>query len=108
MSIKRRRGTADLFVRASAAVGLFCAKQPVARIAQSGNDVAVVVEVAVDACDVDVDVGVFLVEFGDAFRRRYQGDQRNALSALFFYVAHGGCRRAASCEHRVDYEDVAL
>ena len=58
---------------------LLGAVDTVAGIAQTGNDVAVLVQVVVLCTEVDVHIGVCLVQGLDAFRSSDQTDELDAL-----------------------------
>ena len=84
-----------------------CTEDTVASIAEAGEDVAVLIELAIDCCGVDRDVRVFDVEFFDAFRSCDQADEADVLAA-FVFKHLSCCDGAATCsKHRVDEQDRA-
>ena len=64
--------------------GLDGAVHPVAGVAESWDDVALVVEVIIEGCGVDGDIGVVLVESCDAFGGGDEADHSNICCAGFF------------------------
>ena len=56
-------------------------KDSVARIAQTGNDVAVIVELLIDRADVDIDVGMILLNLGNALGRADQAHEADVFAA---------------------------
>ena len=85
------------------------AEQPVARVAQAGQDVALLVELAVERGGEDRHVGMGLEHragrpSGAATRQR----KRIRRAPAVLERAHRGHRRAAGGEHRVEHEEVAL
>ena len=60
---------------------LACAEQAIARITETGQDVAVLIEFAVEAGGEDVDIGMFARQSCDAFRCRDEAQKTNALCA---------------------------
>ena len=71
------------------------AVHPVARITEAGDDVAVVVEVAVDGRRPDRHVGVARLEVPDPFRRGQQADEAEILRAARLQEGDGRHRRVA-------------
>src|SRR2546430_11956148 len=82
-------------------------EQPVPRIAQSRQDVAVLVQLAVQRRGEDRDVGVVLQHAARAFGRRDEAEEADALRAGVLERAHGVHGRAARGEHRIEHEEVA-
>src|SRR5437899_3764880 len=83
------------------------AEQASAGIAGTGQDVAVVVELAVQRGGEDGDVGVGLEHATHAFGRRDQAEEADALGARVLERAHGVRRRAARREHGIEHEEIA-
>ncbi len=63
------------------AAPLACAEQAIAGITEAGQDVAVLIEFAVEAGGEDVDIGMFARQSCDAFRCRDEAQKTNALCA---------------------------
>ena len=74
---------------------LFGAEEAVARVAQTRNDIAVLVQVVVHARDVDVHVRMVFLHPLDAFRRCNQVNQTDVTASALFDEADG-CGRAAA------------
>ena len=68
---------------------LLGAVDTVAGIAQTGNDVAVLVQVVVLCTEVDVHIGVCLVQGLDAFRSSDQTDELDALCTVLLDLGDG-------------------
>ena len=90
------------------AINLLGAVDTVAGIAQTGNDVAVLVQVVVLCTEVDVHIGVCLVQGLDAFRSSDQTDELDALCTVLLDLGDGVNGAAAGCQHRVQDQNVAL
>ena len=87
---------------------LFRAEDTVARISQTGNNVAVIVEAFVQRCAVNGDVGVILIDSANTLGSRKNVDATDVLDTL---VLQQGDRRrggAARCQHGVNQEDVSF
>src|SRR5262245_37074065 len=82
--------------------------QPVAKISQTGNNVLVRVEMAVDHGRVDLDIRVLAFDDLDAFGRRDDADDANARRAALSQQTERRGRAAARCEHRIDHQHVAV
>src|SRR3954447_24386258 len=76
----------------------------VAGVAQARQDVALVVQLAVEGRAVDVDVWVSLRDGADALRRGDQVDELDPDGAPALEDLDGGGRRAAGCKHRIEDE----
>ena len=63
------------------ATPLACAEEAIAGITEAGQDVAVLIEFAVEAGGEDVDIGMFARQSCDAFRCRDEAQKTNALCA---------------------------
>ena len=63
------------------------AEDSVARVAKTGDDIAVVVEVIVQRGDKDVDIGVILLHALDAFGSADNAHELNVLHAVFLEEA---------------------
>ena len=63
---------------------LFRAENAVARITQSGNDIAVFIEFFVQRGDENLDIRMICIDNVYAGRRRYETHQLNVLNAPFF------------------------
>src|SRR5687768_1025175 len=83
-------------------------EEAVARVAEAGKDVALVVQLAVERGGEDGDVGVHLEHAGDALGRGHDAEEADAARAGLPERADRGDRRAAGGEHRVEDEEVAL
>lgn len=83
-------------------------EQPVARVAEAGEDVAFVVEAAVDGGGENEDMRMCGVHGGDAFRRGEQGGEADAFRPGFHEGGdrlHGG---AAGGEHGIEEDQIRL
>src|SRR2546430_14214838 len=78
------------------------AEEAIARIPQSRQDVAAVVELAVERGGEDGDVGVGLEHAAHALGRRDETQEADALGAGVLERAHGGRRRAAGRRQGVE------
>ena len=87
---------------------LLGAEDPVAGIAQAGDDVAVVIELLVHARDVDVHVRVLGLHALHALGRAYDAHELDVLDADFLQEHRRSSRAAAGGQHRVDDYRVAL
>ena len=87
---------------------LFCAEDAVARVAEAGDDVAVLVEMIVERCDVDVHIRMLLLHHSHALRGADDAHELDVLAADFLHELHRGGRAAAGGEHGIDDDDVAL
>ena len=87
---------------------LFCSEYSVAGVAETGNDVRVLVEPFIAGGDIDIDVGMILLDTCDAFGTADDAHELDMLHAVF--LEEGDRRRggAAGCEHGVNDDDVAL
>ena len=61
---------------------LFRTEDTVAGIAQTRNDIALIIQGIVEGCDVDADVGMVGIDLLDALGSRYQAHELNVLDAL--------------------------
>ena len=80
-------------------------EQPVAGIAQTRNDVALRIQLLVDRGREDWQLRRMLVDTGDAFRRRHQADQTDALPATFLQQLQRGHSAAPGGQHGIDEDD---
>src|SRR5690606_7524377 len=87
---------------------LLGAKDAVTRVAQTGQDVAVLVELAVDGRGVDGHVRVCLLHRGQAFGAGQQADELDRLGVALLEPVDGGDGRGAGGQHRVDHDDFAV
>ena len=69
--------------------GLFCSEYPVAGVAESGADIGVLVEAAVELADVYLDVGMSLVQALDPFGRGDYADEFYLLAAVLLDKVNG-------------------
>src|SRR4051794_610628 len=86
------------------------AVQPVAGVAEPGNDVAELVEALVEACRDDGDRGVRAegrLDRADPLGRGEQADGGDVVRAAVEDEGHRRGERAARREHRVEQEDLA-
>ena len=80
----------------------------VAGIAQAGNDVAVLVQVVVLSAQIDVNIGVSLVQGLNAFRSSDQTDELDALCAVLLDLGNGINGAAAGCQHGIQNQNITL
>ena len=83
------------------------AEDPVARIAQAGEDVAVLVELPIDRRRVDRNFGMRFAERADAFGTRDEADHAHRARPCFLEALYRGNGRIAGREHRVRPERLA-
>src|SRR2546428_6149053 len=83
------------------------AEQAIAGIPEPRQDVAVVVELAVERGGEDGDVGVGLEHATHALGRRDEAEEADTLGAGVLERAHGVRRRAAGREHGIEHEEIA-
>src|SRR6266550_542180 len=83
------------------------AEQPIAPVCQPRQDVAVVVELAVERGGEDGDVGVGLEHAPHALGRGDEAEEADPLGAGVLERAHGVRRRAAGGEHGIEHEEIA-
>src|SRR5438445_12645576 len=79
-------------------------EQPVPRIPQPREDVAVLVQLAVERRGEDRHVGVVLEHAARALGRRHETEKPDALRAGVLERAHGVHGRAPPGGHRVEHE----
>src|SRR5678816_2300156 len=84
------------------------AEEAIARVAQAGHDVTVLVEVAVDRGGEDRHVGVHAVEGGEALRAREQADEADRARPGRPQAADGRDGGVAGGEHGIEHHHVAL
>src|SRR5256885_6421654 len=87
--------------------GLPGAEQAIARVPQPGQDVAVLVELAVERGGEDGDIGVGLEHAPHALGRGDEAEEADALGAGVLERVYGVRRRAAGREHGVEHEEIA-
>src|SRR3989441_5481235 len=90
-----------------AAAALPGAEQAIARVPQPRQDVAVVIELAVERGGEDGDVGVGLEQVTHAVGRGDEAEEADALGAGVLERVYGVRRRAAGGEHGVEHEEIA-
>ena len=90
------------------ALGLFGAVDAVAGVAEAGEDVTFVVELAVKGSGEDGDVGVGLVQGGDAFGGGDEAEKDEVAHSFFAQAVDGGDGAASGGEHGVGKDDLAL
>ena len=81
-----------------------CPELAVARIAQAWDDVAVLIQVVVNRCQMDGDIGVGFLHGGDALRRADQAHELDLLHPPALQDVGGGDGRAAGRQHWVQDE----
>src|SRR5262245_28820844 len=74
----------------------------VSGIAEAGSDVGVFVELAVEECHEDIDVGVVSLQPSNALWRRDETDERDARRAPTFERCDRRRGRPAGGQHRVE------
>src|SRR6266545_5003436 len=84
------------------------AEQAVARVPQAGEDVALVVELAVQGGGVDGDVGVGVEHGAHARGGRDEAQEANPLRAGALQRAHRRDGRPTGRQHRVEHEERAI
>src|ERR1043166_4925851 len=84
-----------------------CPEDPVPRIAQSGQNVTVRVELAVESGGVDRHLGMGIQHRLDPLRRRDEAEKPDPGGAGGAELADGRGGRAAGGEHRIEDEEVA-
>src|SRR5688572_393908 len=81
-------------------------ENPVAGVAEAGQDVALLVQLAVDSGRVDRDVGVGLVQRVNPLRRRDEADEFHAGHPRLLQHRNGRTTAATGGEHRVYQQDL--
>src|SRR3954469_661751 len=84
------------------------AVEPVARVPETGDDEAVLVEPAVDGRGDDVDVGMIRVNVIDPLGRGDETDQHHRARAGVLDGLEGRDARVAGREHRIEHDRVSL
>ena len=87
---------------------LLGAVDTVTSVAQAGDDVAVLVQVVVLSAQVDVNIGVSLVQGLNAFRSSDQTDELDALCAVLLDLGDGVDGAAAGSQHGIQHQNVTL
>ena len=87
---------------------LLGAVDTVASVAQAGDDVAVLIQVVVLGAQVDVHIGVSLVQGLDAFRSGDQADELDPLCAVLLDLGDGVNGAAAGSQHGVQHQHITL
>src|SRR5207248_6611785 len=82
--------------------------EPVAGVAEAGDDVAALVQLAVDGGGDDPHVRVFALQVLDPFGRGDQADERDRAGARALDCGNRGRAGAAGGKHRVEHDRVAL
>src|SRR5688572_18605018 len=88
-------------VHSAAGLGLG-AIEPVPEVAESGQDVLLLVELAVDGRRVDLDVGPAVLNRSQSLRGGHHGEQANVPGTGGIQQLEGRKRAAARREHRID------
>ena len=78
------------------------AEEAVAGIAETGNDVAASVQLAIDGSGEDRQSRITFLHTANALRRRDEVHQPNVARAEFGHEIHGGHGAATGGEHGVD------
>src|SRR5690606_3918402 len=81
-----------------------CAEDTVAGVAEAGEDVAAVVQFAVDGCAVDGNFGVLVVDAADTFGGGDEADDAEVADAGLLEEGDGAGGAAAGGEHGVDQQ----
>ena len=87
---------------------LLGAVDTVACIAQTGHDVAILVQAVVLCAQIDVHIGVCLVQSLDALRCAQQTDELDALCAVLLDLGDGVDGAAAGSQHGIQHQNVTL
>src|SRR6218665_1035044 len=87
---------------------LFGAENSVPGIAQTRQDIAMLVELTVDGGGEDGYIGVGLLQSGDALGHGQQADELDRAGLELLQARHAGDGRVAGGQHRVDHDGVAL
>src|SRR4051794_38538919 len=94
--------------RGSGSASSTSSEQPITGIAETGQDVALAVELPVESSAVDLDVRVRRAQVSDSLRRRDEAEKTNARRASALQRCDGGGGTAASSQHRIEQEEIAL
>ena len=81
---------------------LFRTEKTVACVTESGQNVAVFVELSIQRRNVNVHVGMCLRNLGNPFGRTDNRHKANVRTPLLFQERNGVARTAPRCEHRID------
>lgn len=87
---------------------LACSEQPVACIAQARQDVSLSVELPVECCAVNWDVGMLGFETPDSFGRSYETEKPDSGGARSLERGNGSSSTAPRREHRIENEEIPL
>src|SRR5262245_14717887 len=82
--------------------------QAIAGVAEAGNDIAVLVEMAVDGRGIDGHVGMVRVEVLEPFRTRQETHELDGAGPRLLETLDGGHRRVSGGEHRIDDDGIAI
>lgn len=83
-------------------------RPPVAEVAEAGEDVALLVQAAIELGEMDGDVGMALVKESHSLGRADDADEDDLLRPAFLEEPNRVLGRAAGREHRVEDEADAL
>ena len=83
-------------------------KDSIARVAQTRDNIAVLVEVVIERAGIDFDIRMVLLEIRNAFGRGNEDHELDVLAAALFHLVDCSGSGAAGGKHRVDNEDIAL
>ena len=87
---------------------LFRSENAVAGITEAGANVGSLVQAAVQMPDINLDIGVCVVQFFQAFGSGDDAHELNLLATVFLYHADGIGGRPASRKHGVHDYDLPL
>src|SRR3990167_3340118 len=89
-------------------IGLFGPEETVARIAEPGNNIPVIVEFCIDRGREHRHAGLNLGEGPGALFRAQNADEFDSLRALLLQTIHSGDRRMGSRQHGIAHQHVAV
>ena len=89
-------------------VRLFRSEDAVTGVAEAREDVAVVVELTVNSCNIDINIRMLLLHQLDSFRSSNQTHQSDVLASLLLDKVNSIAGASTGCEHRVSQDDQSL
>lgn len=87
---------------------LLGSEDTVAGIAETWEDVVMIIELTIEGSCVDRHIRMSLVDDFNAFRCGYEAHELNVLYAFFLHHVDGCDSASAGCEHRVDDDEIAV
>ncbi len=89
-------------------IRLLCSEDPVSGISETGKDISIVVEFAVNTADIYLDIGMSLGELLNALRCSDNAHELDVLTAVTLDGINGINSASACSEHRIHDYDQSL